>query len=160
MTGHDGYHAILHLLDAHGTAYRVMEHEAAGPTAEASERRGHDLTDAAKCMIVELKGTTEPRYVLTVVEGHRRVHLKSVRKLYGCSDATLAPAEVAERFGRAKIGSIPPFAFEGALDLVVDVRLLDHPTIYFNAARLDRSLELDVRSYLQVAMPRIARIAR
>lgn len=156
----DGYHALLHLLDAHGTPYELLEHAPAGQTAVASEQRRHALNVAAKCLVLELRGGESKKYVLAVIEGHRRVHLKAVRRLYGLSDAGLAPARVAEHFGRAVIGSIPPFSFDPHLEVVVDVRVLDHPAIYFNAARLDRSVALDVRSYLKVGNPRIARIAK
>jgi Ala-tRNA(Pro) deacylase len=43
---------------------------------------------------------------------------------------------------------------------VVDPGLLVHPQIYFNAARLDRSLELSTPDYLKVADPEIVPIAQ
>jgi Ala-tRNA(Pro) deacylase len=38
---------------------------------------------------------------------------------------------------------------------VADPGLLAHPEIYFNAARLDRSLALDTRDYLRLAHPHV-----
>jgi Ala-tRNA(Pro) deacylase len=46
-----------------------------------------------------------------------------------------------------------------ALSVVVDQALLSNQTLFFNAGRLDRSMELDTRDWLAVAKPRVARIA-
>lgn len=54
----------------------------------------------------------------------------------------------AEPAGRASVsGTILPFGFHPDLELVVDPRLLEHPEIFFNAARLDRSLALNTQDY-------------
>jgi Ala-tRNA(Pro) deacylase len=43
--------------------------------------------------------------------------------------------------------------------LVIDPGLLRHHEIFFNAARLDRSLALDTQDYLRLAEPHICPIA-
>ena len=57
------------------------------------------------------------------------------------------------------MGSVPPFALNPALGLVVEEDLLGNDTLFFNAGRLDRSMELDTKDWLAVAKPRVARIA-
>ena len=52
-------------------------------------------------------------------------------------------------------GTILPFSFHPELELIVDPGLLKHPEIYFNAARLDRSLALNTEDYVRLAEPRI-----
>ena len=41
----------------------------------------------------------------------------------------------------------------------VDPALLEHDEIYFNAARLDRSLALKTSDYAAIALPRLAHIS-
>jgi Ala-tRNA(Pro) deacylase len=43
--------------------------------------------------------------------------------------------------------------------LIVDPSLLENDELYFNAARLDRSLVLSTSDYVALARPRIERIA-
>jgi Ala-tRNA(Pro) deacylase len=43
--------------------------------------------------------------------------------------------------------------------LLVDPRLLEHEELYFNAARLDRSMALRTSDYVKLAKPRLERIA-
>jgi Ala-tRNA(Pro) deacylase len=43
--------------------------------------------------------------------------------------------------------------------LIVDPSLLENDELYFNAARLDRSVVLKTRDYLTLAKPRIEGIA-
>jgi Ala-tRNA(Pro) deacylase len=58
------------------------------------------------------------------------------------------------------LGAVPPFSFDERLNLLVDEHLACQPRIFFNAARLDRSLALDTRAWLDLAQPRIARVAK
>jgi Ala-tRNA(Pro) deacylase len=44
------------------------------------------------------------------------------------------------------------------LHLVADPGLLEHDEIFFNAARLDRSLALATKDYLRLADPQVERI--
>ena len=57
------------------------------------------------------------------------------------------------------MGSVPPFSLNPDLAIVVDEGLLENETLFFNAGRLDRSMELDTRDWIAVARPRVARIA-
>jgi Ala-tRNA(Pro) deacylase len=56
-------------------------------------------------------------------------------------------------------GTILPFSFNPELELVVDPALLEHDEIYFNAARLDRSIVLKASDYAAAAKPRQERVA-
>ena len=56
-------------------------------------------------------------------------------------------------------GTVLPFAFSPELELIVDPSLLENDELYFNAARLDRSVVLKARDYLTLAKPRIEGIA-
>jgi Ala-tRNA(Pro) deacylase len=53
-------------------------------------------------------------------------------------------------------GTILPFSFHQELTLIVDPSLLENDELYFNAARLDRSLALSTSDYIALARPRIA----
>ena len=57
------------------------------------------------------------------------------------------------------MGAVPPFALNPELAIVVEQDRLANESLFFNAGRLDRSMELDTRDWLAVAKPRVARIA-
>lgn len=67
---------------------------------------------------------------------------------------------VAERLAGSVSGSVMPFARHPDLDLVVAPELLVHDEIFFNAARLDRSVALATDDYLALARPRVGPIAQ
>ncbi|MFC1418877.1 YbaK/EbsC family protein [Streptacidiphilus cavernicola] len=147
-------------LDEGGARYRVIEHAPEGRTDVVSEMRGHPVGQAAKCIVVRTKVTKKTsRYVLAVVPGDRRVDLDRIRELCEARSASFADPETAERLTRSVSGSIVPFSFDPALELLVDPDLLGHSEIYFNAATLDRSLALDTQDYLRIARPTLERIA-
>ena len=151
------YARLLSLLDDHEIRYRVIDHSPEGHTETASTLRGHPLPQAAKSMVIKV---LVERFALCVVPGDARVDLDAVRRLYGGTRATLAPAETAERLAGSACGSIAPFSLiPGELDLIADPSLLEQDLLYFNAARLDRSLAVATDDYIRVASPRLERVA-
>ncbi|MDF3290686.1 MULTISPECIES: YbaK/EbsC family protein [Streptomyces] len=151
---------LVALLDEHGAAYQVIEHEAEGRTDVVSTLRGNPLSQAAKCVVMRVKLTKKKsHYVLAVVPGDRRVDLGRVRELWSAQHVSFVERETAERLSGSVSGSIVPFSFDPALELVVDPDLLEHPRMFFNAGELDVSLSLDTRDYARAASPRVERIA-
>ncbi|MFF9274432.1 YbaK/EbsC family protein [Streptomyces griseosporeus] len=160
MPDHETYDKLLALLDERGAAYRVIEHAPEGATEAVSRLRGHDLAQAAKCIIAMVKiGKKEKRFALVVVPGDKRVDLAAVKALYGGTYAAFASQETAEDLAGSASGTILPFSFDERLELIVDPALLTHEEFFFNAARLDRSLALNTEDYRAIAEPRVERIA-
>jgi Ala-tRNA(Pro) deacylase len=70
-----------------------------------------------------------------------------------------ASPDVAEKLAGSVAGTVLPFSFNPDLELVVDRSLLENDELYFNAARLDRSMVLKTSDYATLAKPRLERIA-
>ena len=160
---HDGmmYGKLIALLDERGAAYRTIDHAPEGATELVSAMRGNTLEQAAKCIVVMVKlGKKTTRYVLAVVPGDRRLDLAAVKGLLGGTYAAFASRDIAERLAGSVSGTILPLSFDEALELVVDPALLQHDEIFFNAARLDRSLALATKDYVRIAAPRVKPISR
>src|SRR4051812_2961234 len=155
--GTDGTHArLIALLDGHGAAYRIIDHAPEGATELVSALRGNALGQAAKCIVAMVKiGKKTTRYVLAVVPGDRRVDLGAIKALLGGTYVSFASREIAERLAGSVSGTVLPFSFHERLELVVDPALLEHDEIFFNAARLDRSLVLSAKDYAEIARPRV-----
>lgn len=151
---------LFRLLETGGADYRLMEHAAEGRTDVVSELRGNPVEQAAKCIVVRTKITKkESAYVLAVVPGDRKVDLDRIREHREARNASFADSPTAERLSRSVSGSIIPFAFDPALELLVDPDLLQHEEIYFNAGTLDRSIALRTADYIRLAQPVVKRIA-
>jgi Ala-tRNA(Pro) deacylase len=160
VTAPDTYERFIALLDEHGARYRLIEHAPEGRTELVSELRGNTLAAAAKCLVIMVKlGKKTTRYVLAVVPGDAKVDIAAVRDLLGGTYASFASADKAEALAGSASGTILPVSFHPDLELVVDPGLVTHPEIFFNAARLDRSVALATDDYLRVANPRLTPIA-
>ncbi len=152
----DAYQRLISMLDTAGARYRVIDHIPEGRTEVVSTYRGHPVACAAKCLIVMVKTSKRTsRYYLAVVPGDARVDLQALKTLAGGSYAAVASTDKAEALAGSVSGTILPFSFHPDLIPVTDPGLLTHPEIYFNAARLDRSLALDTRDYLRLADPHL-----
>jgi Ala-tRNA(Pro) deacylase len=160
MEQEDTYSRLIALLDSRGARYRLIDHEPEGRTEVVSPMRGNALSQAAKCIVLMVKiGKKVTKYVLAVVPGDARVDLNAVKALLGGTYVAFASPDIAERMAGSVTGTVLPFSFNPELELVVDPALLENDEIYFNAARLDRSMALNASDYFEIARPRLARIA-
>lgn len=151
---------LFRLLATGGAEYRLMDHPPEGRTDVVSEMRGNPVEQAAKCIVVRTKVTKkESAYVLAVVPGDRKVDLDRIRDHRAARNASFADSPTAERLSQSVSGAIIPFAFDPALELVVDPDLLAHEEIYFNAGTLDRSIALKTKDYIRLAQPVVKQIA-
>ena len=67
----DTYTKLIELLDQHGAQYRLIDHPEEGRCEIVSPMRGHDVSKAAKCMILMVKiGKKSKVFVLAVVPGN------------------------------------------------------------------------------------------
>ncbi|HLZ59228.1 MAG TPA: YbaK/EbsC family protein [Ktedonosporobacter sp.] len=153
------YTRLIALLDEHNVQYRLIDHEPEGRTEIVSPMRGNALSQAAKCIILMVKlGKKVTRYILAVVPGDARVDLQAVKTLLGGTYIAFASTDIAERLAGSVAGTVLPFSFNPELELIVDPSLLESDVLYFNAARLDRSMALRTSDYVAVARPRMERI--
>lgn len=162
MSDYDAYERLISLLDVKGARYRLIDHPSEGRTDVVSPMRGNELGQAAKCMIIMVKlGKKVTKYILAVVPGDRKVDLNAVKQLLGGTCASFASPEIAERLTGCVVGTVLPLSFDPDLELIVDGELLArNEEIYFNAARLDRSMALRAEDYVAIANPRIEPIAQ
>jgi Ala-tRNA(Pro) deacylase len=159
---HDAYERLISVLDAKGAKYRLIDHPAEGRTEVVSPMRGNELGQAAKCMIVMVKlGKKVTKYVLAVIPGDRKVDLNAIKQLFRGTYISFASPEIAERLAGCVVGTVLPVSFDPDLELIVDGELLErNAEIYFNAARLDRSMALETKDYVAIANPRTEKIAQ
>jgi Ala-tRNA(Pro) deacylase len=160
MTQRDTYQHLIALLDANGARYRLIDHPPEGRTEFVSPMRGHDVAQAAKCIIAMIKlGKKVTRFVLAVVPGNARVNLDAIKSLKEATFVGFAPPERAEELAASVVGTVLPFAIDPRLELIADPAIKEHDEIFFNAARLDRSIGLRTEDYIRLANPRFERIA-
>jgi Ala-tRNA(Pro) deacylase len=158
VTG-DLYQRLIADLDAGGARYRLIDHAPEGRTELVSALRGHDVAHAAKCLVVMVKvGKKQTRYALTVVPGDARLDLQAVRALLEGTYVAFAGQDKAEELAGSASGTILPFSYDPRLEVIADPALLAAPELFFNAARLDRSMALATDDYVRLAGPRIASI--
>ena len=154
------YERLIADLEASGARYRLIDHPPEGRTELVSALRGHDVAQAAKCLVVIVKvGKKETRYALTVVPGDARLDLQAVKALLAGTYVAFAGQDKAEELAGSASGTILPFSYHPRLEVIADPALLVAPELFFNAARLDRSIALATDDYLRLATPRIAPIA-
>jgi Ala-tRNA(Pro) deacylase len=75
--------------------------------------------------------------------------------------AGFAATDVAERLAGSVAGTVLPFAFHPDLILIADPSITIQQELFFNAARLDRSVSVALRTsdYMHLARPHLERIA-
>jgi Ala-tRNA(Pro) deacylase len=151
---------LVALLGDAKAKFRVIEHAAEGRSEAISVIRGNRPDQAAKAMVLDVRGGGGGRrHVLAILPGSRKLDFNAVATLFEARKCGFASPDTAQELTGCVMGSVPPFALNPALAIVADEDLLANATLFFNAGRLDRSMELDTRDWLAVARPRVAKIA-
>lgn len=160
MVSEDTYTQLIAFLDQHNARYRLIDHAPEGRTEIVSPMRGNALSQAAKCIVLMVKiGKKVTKYILGVIPGDARIDLNVVKALMQGTYISFASSDIAEKLAGSVAGTILPFSFNSELELIVDPSLLENDEIYFNAARLDRSMALKTSDYVALSKPRIERIS-
>jgi Ala-tRNA(Pro) deacylase len=156
----DVFDRLVALLSDAKANFRVIEHEAEGKSEAISIIRGNRPDQAAKAMVLDVRGGGGGRrHVLAILPGNRKLDFAAVATLFEARKCGFASPETAQELTGCVMGAVPPFALDPALSIVVEEDLLANETLFFNAGRLDRSMELDTRDWLAIAKPRVTRIA-
>ncbi|GLZ08416.1 hypothetical protein Acsp03_58820 [Actinomadura sp. NBRC 104412] len=103
-------------------------------------------------------GKRRTRYVPAVVPGDARLDLEAVKDLLEATYAAFAGRDKAEELAGSPSGTVLPFSYHPRLELIADPALLGSPKLFYNAARLDRSIALSTDDYRRMANPRLAPI--
>src|ERR1700722_3886698 len=115
-TTKDTYTKLIELLDQHGAKYRLIDHPEEGRTEIVSPMRGHDVSQAAKCMILMVKiGKKDKRFVLGVVPGDAKVNLNAVKAIFQGTYISFASQDIAEKLAESVAGTVLPFSFNKEL---------------------------------------------
>ena len=155
------YDKFIALLDQHKAKYRLIDHEPEGRTELVSKMRGNELRQAANCIVMMVKiGKKETKYVLAVYPADRKLDFNAVKALFNGTYASFATKEKAEELAGSVLGTVLPFSFNDDLELIVDPLLLENEEMFFNAARLDRSMALRTKDYVAITKPRLESIAQ
>ena len=151
---------LVALLTEAKARFRIIEHAAEGRSEAISAIRGNRPDQAAKAMVLDVRGGGGGRrHVLAILPGSRKLDFAAVAALFEARKCGFASPETAETLTGCVMGAVPPFSLNEALALVVDEDLLANETLFFNAGRLDRSMELDTADWKALAKPRVAKIA-
>lgn len=157
----NAYDTLITLLNQHQADYKLIDHDPVGATEAVSALRGHPLAHAAKCILLLVKIDRHTRkHVLAVVPGDRSVDLNAIKTMYGARYAGFCDPVTAQTLAHSVPGSILPFPMDPEVELVTDTAVVQQPRLYFNAARLDRSVSLNTDDYARIAQPRIRNIAK
>lgn len=160
MTESAVFDRIVDLLSRKKATFRIIEHEPEGRSGQISVIRGNRPDQAAKAMVLDVRGGGNGRrHVLAILPGNRKLDFAAVARHFEARKCGFASPETAQRITGCAMGSVPPFSFDDALAVIVDPDLLTHATIFFNAGRLDRSMELDTQDWLRVVQPAQVAIA-
>ena len=156
----DVFDRLVALLTEAKAKFRVIEHEAEGRSEKISVIRGNRPEQAAKAMVLDVRGGGGGRRnVLAILPGNRKLDFAAVASLFEARKCGFASPETAQELTGCAMGAVPPFSLNPELAIVVDEDLLKNETLFFNAGRLDRSMELATQDWLATARPRVAKIA-
>lgn len=156
----DIHKQLCDLLDQHGAAYRVIEHEPEGRTEIIAKIRGNKIEQSIKSIVVQVRlNRKENLYCLANVPGDCRIDFDGIKRHFDADSVAFASREKAQALTGCAIGAIPPFSFSDQLEVLADPLIRENEEVVFNAGRLDRSIFMSLKDYIRIAKPQFAQIA-
>jgi Cys-tRNA(Pro)/Cys-tRNA(Cys) deacylase len=143
----------LAVLDDAGIAYSVHPYTAPGRAAtstgraplrsvsygtEAAEALGLDPGRVLKTLVAEVDGTP----VLAMVPVAGTLDLKALASACDGKRAVMADPAKAQRLTGYVVGGIAPLGGRQTLDVVIDLSVVEHDTVYCSAGRRGLQMEL------------------
>lgn len=131
----------LAALDEAGIAYTTHPYTAPGRSAygtEAAEALGLDPQRVLKTLVAEVDGTP----VLAMVPVSGTLDLKALAAARGGKRAVMADQTAAQRLTGYVVGGIAPLGTRQALDVVIDLSVAEHASVWCSAGRRGLQMEL------------------
>ena len=112
---------LVALLNEAKANFRVIEHEAEGRSEAISTIRGNRPDQAAKAMVLDVRGGGGGRrHVLAILPGSRKLDFNAVAALFEARKCGFASPDTAQELTGCVMGAVPPFALNPALSIVVE----------------------------------------
>ena len=153
---------ICNLFDSHSVNYKLISHPETRTSSESFLARasaGGGYVIGAKAILMRITRKQEDSdFNVFVLPGNRKIDSKALKSKFKDvkSFRFATPEEMAELTGGLVPGSMPPFAqpiFEELDYLFIDISLLEHDVVGFNAACLTQSLLVPCSDYVRLANP-------
>jgi Ala-tRNA(Pro) deacylase len=120
---------IIGLLQAHGVAYEVFEHEPVYTNPTMAAALQVSAAETVKSLVLT---TREKRMVVLVLPGDKKVDWKKAAAGIGTKKVSFAkPEEVLAQVG-CEVGCVPPFGQLAELPVFMDGEVTRCEFVYFN----------------------------
>lgn len=144
------------LLDEHGIAYEVHDHERAVSASRLAEAEGVTGWDVAKPVVLSVGG----ELAMVVVPGVVHVDLDKASDVLGHNDVRLADEdEFAARFPDAELGAEAPFGNLYGIPVFLDEQLRARERMVCRDGSHTRTISLATVDYVAVVEPEIVDVA-
>ena len=104
----DVFERLVALLSEVQAKFRVIEHEAEGRSEKISVIRGNRPEQAAKAMVLDVRGGGGGRrHVLAILPGNRKLDFNAVASLFEARKCGFAGPESAQALTGCVMGAVP-----------------------------------------------------
>lgn len=148
--------AVHALLDEHGVAYEVHDHERAVSANRLAEVEGVTGWDVAKPVLLMVGG----ELAMAVIPGPAHVDLDKVSDVLGHNEVRLADeGEFADRFPDAEVGAEAPFGNLYGIPVFLDEKLRARQRMVCRDGSHTRTISLTTFDFVELVAPEIVDIA-
>ncbi len=153
------YEQILSLLDSHGVAYELHEHEPVRTVAEVETKLPFLLDKMLKTVAFRVK---DGRFILAGLRGHDRIDYRQLAAYCGVNRravASMSPDAVEAELG-FEVGGVGPFVLQPEVIVLLDEQLAELGTVYCGSGKNTVTLAIDFADLLRVCGGELIQLAR
>ena len=146
---------ILAELEEKKVVFEHLTHDFVHRSKEAACIRGNTLSQAAKAIVLKVKDKDSYYFTQAVLQGTRKIHMKTLKKHLGAKNISLASPEEVKEITGCTIGSVPPFGHLFGLEVIADKSLLEEPKVVFSAGTHHDSVRIASADLFDVLNPTV-----
>jgi prolyl-tRNA editing enzyme YbaK/EbsC (Cys-tRNA(Pro) deacylase) len=149
--GESVYEKIISELKNKNLRYHSYTHKAVTTSAEAAAVRNTPVSWGAKAIV--MIGDGKP--VMVVVAGDTKIDTKKLKVLTGVHDLRMATPDEVLKTTSVPVGAVPPFGHLFNIQLFMDSKIRNNPTVVFNAGLHTKSIQIAESDFEIAAGPKI-----
>ena len=139
--------SLENYLRSNDVWYRFIRKPETIHTADAAKAAGLDLSRLTKNLV---SVTDQGEYVVLIVPGNKRVHLKKAALILNVKNVRLVPFEEADKISGYPPGGTPSVGFKKKIRVIIDKSLLNYDTLFCGGGSRDLLVELKVEDVIRL----------
>jgi Cys-tRNA(Pro) deacylase len=146
---------LITYLEKNQIWHRILDKEETIHTTDAAAATGVPLERVTKSLVF----LADKKPILVIIPGTHRVDLRKLKNALNIQKVHIVPFSQVKEYSGYLPGATPPIRHKQIMDVVIDITVMHHETVYGGGGSRNKLIELRTQDIQQVNSAKVADIA-